>query len=333
MRQKLLSCLKLFVLMATVALIHMPTYAQKPQLSGKDLLCNGESFFAASNIRDELSRLAREDGVLSSGDKFSQVAVSGVPMGTVINQFKNSNPKPRFVVTDGGGIDLMSYSCAEGDLSCSMIQNLRGQLVTYIKEMRNAGVEAFVWMCYPDPQPQMNSMWANLLKGQNTWAVAAKEVIDTTTEPRALWVDLRESWAGHYNEYTNDGIHATSAGGTASAIQFWDAMKADDWAFFNEPPVKATTPSSAGSASFAPAVNISRTAVNGMVTLSFSTDISSDISMELTTVSGRSVITTTQRMTSGNQAVTIPLGSIAPGVYCCKVRSGKIAAQSTLLVP
>lgn len=333
MRLRLSYCLKLSVCMVIVAAMYMPAHAQKPQLSGNDLLCNGESFFAASNIRDELSRLAREDGVLSSNDKFNQVAVSGVPMGTVINQFKSSNPKPRFVVTDGGGIDLMSFSCTEGDLNCAMIKNLQGQLVTYIKEMKNAGVEAFVWMCYPDPQPQMNSMWASLLKGQNTWAVAAKQIIDTTTEPRALWVDLRESWAGHYNEYTQDGIHATNAGGTASAVQFWEAMKADDYAFFNGPSVKATAPSSANNTSLSPAVNIGRTAVNGMVTLSFSTDISSDISMELTTVSGRSVLNTTQRVNSGHQNVSLPIGSIAPGVYCCKVKSGKVTAQSTLLVP
>jgi hypothetical protein len=58
--------------------------------------------------------------------------------------------------------------------------------------------------------------------------------MDTCTAPKALWVDLRTTWAGHYNEYTSDGIHCTDAGGAATAKTFWDAMKANNWAFFDD---------------------------------------------------------------------------------------------------
>jgi lysophospholipase L1-like esterase len=53
-----------------------------------------------------------------------------------------------------------------------------------------------------------------------------KKFCDGTTHVRCIWVDQRESWMDHYDEYTVDGIHPTDAGAMASAQQIWEAMVA-----------------------------------------------------------------------------------------------------------
>lgn len=312
-----------FLITASVSVSAQPT------LSGNDLLFNGESFFHASNIRDEMSRLAREDGVLSQGDKFNQVAISGAPMGDVINQFKNANPKPKFVITDGGGIDLMWNNCQTGDVNCGEIQTLKGQLEDYIEEMKNAGVKKFIWMCYPDP---VKSYAGALKTGQDIWAVVAKEVIDATEEPIPLWVDMREAWEGHYDQYTGDGIHCTDAGGTACAVAFWEAIKADNYAFLDTT-TTATKKARSIVNGAAPAIT-GKMVANRTVAISLTADRSADITMQLTTVSGRSVFSTKrQAKAAGLQTVEFPLGrAVTPGVYCCKVMTQQSSMQTKLLV-
>ncbi len=318
--------LKLLIVTTFVFGLGIRVNAQ-PTLRGVDLLCNGESFFAASNICSELSRLAREDGVLPQNESFNQVAVSGVPIATILNQFKNANPKPKFVVTDGGGIDLMSNNCTAGDVNCAIIQQLKRTMEEYIDEMRKSGVKAFIWMCYPDPQ---GNQWANLKKGQDIWASVAKQVMDATTDPKPLWVDLRTTWAGHYSEYTNDGIHCTNAGGAATAKAFWDAMKADNWAFFNT----ATTPVKMPATIVESSPVLKHVIRNGKMEITLSIEKQSDVRLQLLTVSGRSVFTGQRQVAvSGVHTIGFPIGAITPGMYVYRANVGKLAAQSTVLVP
>jgi len=301
--------------------------AAKPSLKGADVLCNGESFFAASNICTELTRLAKADGALASSESFKQVAVSGVPISTVFNQFKSANPKPKYVVTDGGGIDLMSNSCTVGDTNCAMVQNLKKTMKDYIAEMAKTGVVSFIWMCYPDPQ---GSNWATLKKGQDIWATVAKNVMAVTTSPRPYWVDLRTTWAGKYSQYTSDGIHCTNAGGTATAEAFWAAMKANDYAFFGTP---GTAAGSTNVNSQAVQFVHSQVARNGNVALSLSVEQPSNITLNLTTMSGRSVFTAERKADiSGKQTIEFPVGNLARGVYCSEVRCGKNISKSQVLI-
>jgi len=293
-----------------------------PRIEGTDLVINGESFFAAANTRDELSRLAREDGVLAAGDKFGQVAVSGAPLSSIINQYKGCNPKPTYLVSDGAGIDLMS----SGDMT-----SLGNQLKQYLEEMRNSGTKKLLWMIYPDPQ---GGSWATLKNNQDKWAEEVPKIMAEVEEPEVYIVDLRETWEGHYNEYTSDGIHQTNAGGTATAEAFWEVMKADNYAFFDTVPPVATIHESSDIAKTVPFTTISKVVENSNIVVALSVDQPSDITLQLITVSGRSVLMTRRHTTgSGLQTVRFPLGTIASGIYCCKVTSGKAVSQSTLLIP
>lgn len=303
-------------------------YAQKPQLTENDLLCNGESFFEMTDICKELSKLAREDGVLISDKNFNQVAQSGQPISVIRNNFvTKANPKPKYVVTDGGGIDLMFANCQPGDKNCGQIQECKRELLLYIDEMKKAGVKAFLWMGYPEV-PNMQNLTIN----QAIWTEVTKELIAQTTEPKAIYVDLLPVFAGHYNQYfsNNDYLHPNNTGSRAVAQAFWDAMKANNYAFFDTGAVSVSEQTV-----YKVVSNhiLGQKMKNDNLYLSLSVDQPSDIKLRLTTASGRSVFTAQKHAAvSGKQDVVFHTGRLASGVYLCEIRTGKQISQSTLLV-
>ena len=304
----------------------MAAFAEVPKIKAADLVCNGESFFAASNICSELTRLARADGVISQGESFRQVAVSGAPLASIIDQYKNCNPKPVYLVSDGAGIDLMGSSDMKG---------LGDKLMQYLEEMRKGGTKKLLWMIYPDPQSPMGS--AQLKQGQDLWAEEVPKIMKDVTDPEVTLVDLRETWAGKYSQYTSDGIHCTNAGGTATAEAFWEAMKADDWAFFDtsSDTIPTTVLSSGTVFTAAPVPVVARVAGSSAPVLTLSVENPSEIAIRLTTVSGRTILSAARRRIDGSglQPVTVPLGGVARGMYCCEVRTGHRIHQSKVIVP
>lgn len=325
MRHMLEYCLKMFTFASLFAASLLQAQQTVTKLDPNDLVTNGESFFAAANITDELSRLARENGFLDQGQKFRSVAVSGQPIANIINQYKNCNPKPKYLVSDGAGIDLMSGNCS--DVNCSKIQDCANKLKQYLEEMRKGGTKKLLWMIYPDPQPPMGS--ATLKKNQDLWAEVVPPIINACEDPKTLLVDLRETWAGKYSQYTSDGIHCTAAGGTATAEAFWKAMMETN--FFD---LEVSTVEPFAVSTVAPSTVLSRVVGNGNVAVSFSINQPTNIALRLTTVSGRSVFAAErQASVSGKQTVEFPLGMVAPGLYCSEVRVGNLTSQSTLMVP
>lgn len=197
------------------------------KITATELVVNGESFFAASNIRDELNRLARADGTIGANESFRQVAVSGASISAILNQYKGANPKPKYLVTDGGGIDLMTSCGGTPNTNCTVIKNTLATAQQYFNEMKTSGTKAVLWMRYPDP---IGTQWATLKANHDVYNPEVEKICKASVEPKCLWVDLRTTWQGKSN-YTTDGIHCTNAGGTATAEAFWAAMKTNN--FFN----------------------------------------------------------------------------------------------------
>jgi hypothetical protein len=207
------------------AAIASPVFAQK-KITAADVVVNGESFFAASNITAELTRLARQDAYINSSESFRQVAVSGQGISPILNQYKNCNPKPVYLISDGGGIDLMQACGGNPTVDCTVIKNTVNTVKQYFGEMKTSGTKKVLWMRYPDPQ---GTQWATLKANQDVYNPEVEKICKASTEPECLWVDLRPVWAGKYGQYTQDGIHCTAAGGTATAEAFWKAIKDNDF--------------------------------------------------------------------------------------------------------
>lgn len=325
MRHMLGYCLKSFTIASLFAASLLQAQQSVTKINPQDLVTNGESFFEASNITSELTRLARRDGFISQNESFRTVSKSGQPISVIIQQYKNCNPKPKYLISDGAGIDLMSGNCS--DVNCSKIQDCANKLKDYLEEMRKGGTKKLLWMIYPDPQPPMGS--ATLKTNQDLWAEVVPPILNACEDPKPLIVDLRETWAGHYSQYTQDGIHCTQAGGTATAEAFWEAMIENNFFDLETPVTEPLT-----IATVAPSAVLSRVVGNGIVAVSFSAGQPTNVALRLTTVSGRSVFTARrQASVSGMQTVEFPVGMVAPGLYCSEVRVGNLTSQSTLMVP
>lgn len=221
----------------------LPLHAQTTVVAN-DVVINGESFFAASNIRTELTRLAREDSVIGQTETFRQVAVSGALIAQILGYYRNAEPKPTYVISDGGGNDLMG-ACPGGTADCPVVQNTFNTVKAYFDTMAVHGTKKVLWMRYPDPQ---GASWATLKTNQDLFNPLVKALCDTISLPKCLWIDLRPVWDGHYAEYTTDGIHATDAGGSATAEAFWKVMV--DSGFFEMTPTSIGSASRAGVESF-----------------------------------------------------------------------------------
>jgi hypothetical protein len=224
--------MKLLTASALALILSVPALAAPTTIdAANEVAINGESFFGGSNIRDELTRLARRDSVIAPTATFRQIAVSGALIAQILGYYRNAVPKPKYVISDGGGNDLMGACPSPAAPSCPVVQTTFATVRAYFDTMAFHGTKKVLWMRYPDPQ---GSNWATLKTNQDLFNPLVKQLCDTIQVPKCLWIDLRPVWEGHYTEYTTDGIHATNAGGTATAEAFWKIMV--DSSFFETTP-------------------------------------------------------------------------------------------------
>jgi len=290
-------------------------------ITGTDCVFNGESFFCASNICSEVSRLVRANGYLASNDTFKQIAISGSTITDIVNHYKNCIPKPKFLISDGAFADLMNEDCS--DVNCAKIQSCANMLKKYLEEMKKNGTSELLWMIYPDPQ---GPRWDTLKKNLDLWAQVVPPIINGCTSPRTLLVDLRPVWEGHYSQYTSDGFHCTNVGGTATAEAFWKAMKSNG--FFDTPAVEPFTMIQPRSSSV-----VEKNVSNSSVFLSLFLSRPSAVSMRVMTISGKTVaIVSKQEQVSGLRTIQFPFGAIAPGVYGLEVKADGYTEQSSLFL-
>lgn len=298
-----------------------PSSAQTKPKAG-DVVINGESFFAAANIKDELTRLARTDGYIGASENFRQIAVSGAVMTGILNQFKNCTPKPLYVISDGGGNDIMG-ACAPADATCPSIKSALATVKLYFDEMKKSGVKKVMWMRYPDPQ---KPNFAELKKNQDIYNPEVEKICQASIEPKCQWIDMRPVWEGHYTEYTQDGIHPTAAGGTATAVAFWKAIK--DSGFFDlAGSTKAAAKKTDASGFRGGFVS------NHSLHLHLDFDHSTAVTVIMTSLTGRVVLSATEIQASGRTMAQFPLGAAAPGIYRLHLQSGSAGNQSLIRVP
>jgi hypothetical protein len=286
-----------------------------------DVVINGESFFDGSNIKDELTRLARADGYIGATESFRQIAKAGAVMTGILNQFKNCTPKPIYVITDGGGNDIMG-ACTPADATCPSIKSALATVKLYFDEMKNSGVKKVMWMRYPDPQ---KAQFENLKKNQDIYNPEVEKICKASIEPKCQWIDMRIAWAGNYDKYTSDGIHPTAAGGTATAVAFWKAIK--DSNFF------ALTPTGLAAAKPAPSGFRGGFVSGGSLHLTLDFDQPTDVTVTMTTLAGRVIFNAAKRETAGRTSPQFPLGAVAPGIYRLHLQTGSTGNQSLVRVP
>lgn len=286
------------------------------EINGNDVLIIGDSFFAMTGeIKQFLEQYAREEGVIDQNESFRSGAVSGALISGISEQYSNASPKPKWVIMDAGGND-----CLRGDP-----QSAVDEVQPLLDKMRDNGTEKVLWMRYPEPQ----GMFAgNLKPNLDALMPQVESICAASTNPEVLWVDLRPVWEMN-GSYTSDGIHPTTEGSRVTAVAFWNAIKESD--FFDLEQQVALQPFSAAQPQ-GPLLR-GKTVENRTLLISAYQTQPSRMSLRLMTLSGRTVLSYDGQMTGcGLQTVSVPIGKLVPGAYCCRIRAGRELSQSMLLV-
>lgn len=193
----------------------------KGQTKGSQVAVIGESFIAATHgITQEIEKQAKANGSLGQNEKYVDNSVSGTLLsGSDANAIPNQYKKAaqggmiKYVLMDGGGNDCLQAN--NGDAALTAAQAL-------FPNMAKDGVEKVVYFFYPDP---LGSFASGTLKTcLDALRPKMKALCDGLTAPKCYWMDLRTVWNGH-SEYTQDGIHPTSAGSVATGDAIWEVMK------------------------------------------------------------------------------------------------------------
>ncbi|XXX79854.1 SGNH/GDSL hydrolase family protein [Sorangium sp. So ce134] len=189
------------------------------QTRGEQVAVIGESFIAATHgITQQIEKQAKANGSLAENERYIDNSVSGTTLANdqIPSQYRKAaeNGMIKYVLMDGGGNDCLLRG--DGDAALAAAESL-------FETMAADNVEKVVYFFYPDP---IGSQFASLKTCLDALRPKMKELCDGLTSPKCYWLDLRPTWNGH-NEYTQDGIHPTSAGSIATGDAVWETMKAN----------------------------------------------------------------------------------------------------------
>lgn len=189
----------------------------KGQTKGNQVAVIGESFIAATHgITQQIEKQAKANGSLGANERYIDNSVSGTTLANdqIPSQYRKAaeNGMIKYVLMDGGGNDCLLRGDGDGALAAAE---------SLFETMAEDKVEKVLYFFYPDP---IGSQFASLKTCLDALRPKMKELCDGLTSPKCYWLDLRPTWNGH-NDYTQDGIHPTSAGSIATGDAVWEAMK------------------------------------------------------------------------------------------------------------
>ncbi|AUX21243.1 uncharacterized protein SOCEGT47_017230 [Sorangium cellulosum] len=187
------------------------------QTRGNQVAVIGESFIAATHgITQQIEKQAKANGSLAENERYIDNSVSGTTLANdqIPSQYRKAaeNGMIKYVLMDGGGNDCLLRGDGDGALAAAE---------SLFETMAEDNVEKVVYFFYPDP---IGNQFASLKSCLDTLRPKMKALCDGLTSPKCYWLDLRPVWNGH-NEYTQDGIHPTSAGSIATGDAVWEVMK------------------------------------------------------------------------------------------------------------
>lgn len=197
-----------------------------------EVLVIGDTFFATSHqITAYLEDLARGSGALEAGERYrdsSRMVANALALSSrgILDQYQSAAAEAEVsvVVMNGGGADALLGSCETVDSTCPVLSAAAAALDEVLQTMAEDGVTGVVFAGYPDPVPE----------GVRAKMDALRPLLEASCQAAAVpcaWVDLRETFAGHYEEYVlADGMNPTAAGSEASANAIWAALQQNCWA-------------------------------------------------------------------------------------------------------
>ncbi len=193
----------------------------------EELLFIGDSFFALTEeIPLFLEDLARSAGVLSTDQHYrdgssllgNTLAAAG---NGIADQYASAAAEAavKVVIMNGGGADTLLDDC-DGELTtCPLLTNAAMAAEALLAQMAEDGVTDVVYAFYPDP------LRADVLPKIDALRPMVQAVCEASPVP-CHWLDLREIFDGHYDEYIlEDMLNPTTEGSRATADGIWALMQ------------------------------------------------------------------------------------------------------------
>jgi hypothetical protein len=186
----------------------------------------GDSFFATTHeITAQLEELARAEGALAADQgyrDYSNLTENALALGDggIASQYADAvaEGSVRLVIMNGGGADALAALCETSD-DCPPLPAAAAALEELFRTMAAQGVLEVVYAFYPDPVDATVRSRIDVLRPLIESACANGPV-------RCHWLDLRDTFAGHYTEYVmGDGLNPTDAGSRATAEAIWATLQ------------------------------------------------------------------------------------------------------------
>lgn len=196
-------------------------------ISANEVVIVGDSFFATTHeVTGYLEGLARDDGVLSEGERYRDYSnlVSNslaYPEAGLSMQYEaaRSELNARVVIMNGGGADVLLGSCEIVDEQCPLMTDAALALEALLTQMQTQGVEQVVFVGYPDPVPDDVHEKMSVLR-----PLLEQECV--TSPVPCHWLDLRTTFAEGGSDFVEaDGLNPTSSGAKATAEAIWMLMR------------------------------------------------------------------------------------------------------------
>ncbi len=197
------------------------------EVAGDKVVILGDVFVAQTReIPLALEALARDAGSLSSLETYRDYSSNTQNSFTVnnallLNQYSAAQAESpvKVVIMDGGGSDLLLKSCDGGPTpDCQLMLDVVAGAEQLLSRMAEDGVEDVVWFFYPDPTGE------ELLAELDVLRPLLLEVCANSPVP-CHWVDLRATFAGHFDEYMQTDFVPTPVGAEAAAATIWSSME------------------------------------------------------------------------------------------------------------
>jgi hypothetical protein len=196
-------------------------------VSANELLIIGDSFFAASHeITAFLEDLARTSGALTTGERYRDnsrlIGNALALMGNgIAEQYASAAAEAavKVVIMNGGGADVLVGSCETADAGCPLLTAAESAAEALLAQLSEDGVQHVVYVFYPDPTDEA------LRERMSALRPLIQNVCESSSVP-CHWLDLRPTFAAHYDEYIEpNGLNPTTAGAEATAQALWALLQ------------------------------------------------------------------------------------------------------------
>jgi hypothetical protein len=205
------------------------TTCAQGEVTANQVLLIGDSFLASSHqITAYLEGLARSAGTLSAGERYRDASTLtanslALPGNGVAEQYRAAvaDAEVKVVIMNGGGADVLLGACETADASCPALADAAAAAEALFVEMADNGVEHIVYAFYPDPLDAIVRAKMDALRP------LIQSACQRSPAP-CHWLDLRDVFAGHYDQYLqSDGLNPSDEGSQASAAAIWTTMRAE----------------------------------------------------------------------------------------------------------